>query len=78
MDGIFYRRPKPDQPPFVEQGQRIRRGDTVGLIEVMKTFYPVVFEGELEEAEVGEVVAEDGREIQLGQRILALIPRGGG
>ena len=44
IPGIFYRRPAPDQPAFKNDGDAIARGDTVGLIEVMKTFTPVVAE----------------------------------
>ncbi len=41
LPGTFYRRPSPDQPPFKEIGDPVVPGDTVGLIEVMKTFMPV-------------------------------------
>ena len=41
LPGTFYRRPAPDQPPFKAEGDPIAAGDTVGLIEVMKTFNPV-------------------------------------
>lgn len=44
IPGIFYRRPAPDQPPFKEDGAAVAIGDTIGLIEVMKTFTPVVAE----------------------------------
>jgi acetyl-CoA carboxylase biotin carboxyl carrier protein len=44
IPGIFYRRPAPDQPPFKSEGDALAAGDTVGLIEVMKTFTPVVAE----------------------------------
>lgn len=42
LPGTFYRRPTPDQPPFKVEGDAIAPGDTVGLIEVMKTFTPVI------------------------------------
>jgi acetyl-CoA carboxylase biotin carboxyl carrier protein len=41
MAGIFYRRPSPDKPPFVEPGDEVQVGDTVGLIEAMKLFSEV-------------------------------------
>jgi hypothetical protein len=37
-DGVFYRRASPDAKPFVEVGSRIRTGQAIGLVEVMKTF----------------------------------------
>ena len=38
MLGRFYRASSPSNPPFVEIGQKIAAGDTVGVIEVMKLF----------------------------------------
>jgi acetyl-CoA carboxylase biotin carboxyl carrier protein len=39
--GIFYRRPGPDQPPYVEVGDEVRVGDPVCTISVMKMFTEV-------------------------------------
>lgn len=44
LPGVFYRRPAPDQPPFKSDGDTVAVGDTIGLIEVMKTFTAVVAE----------------------------------
>lgn len=41
LPGTFYRRPAPDQPPFVEDGGSVEAGGVIGLIEVMKTFHQV-------------------------------------
>jgi biotin carboxyl carrier protein len=41
LPGVFHRRPSPDEPPFVEEGGSIAAGDTIGLVEVMKSFFPV-------------------------------------
>ena len=41
LPGTFYRKPAPEEPNFVEDGARIAEGDTIGLIEVMKTFHEV-------------------------------------
>jgi acetyl-CoA carboxylase biotin carboxyl carrier protein len=38
MVGTFYRRAAPHDPPFVEVNQRVKRGDPLCLIEVMKLF----------------------------------------
>ena len=51
IPGTFYRRPAPDQPVFASEGAAVAAGDTVGLIEVMKTFTPVTAE------EAGTIVA---------------------
>ncbi len=38
LPGVFYRRPSPDQPPFVEVGDSVTETTTIGLVEVMKQF----------------------------------------
>jgi acetyl-CoA carboxylase biotin carboxyl carrier protein len=38
LPGIFYRRPAPDKPPYKSEGDRVKEGDTIGLVEVMKQF----------------------------------------
>lgn len=45
MDGMFYLSPTPNDPPFVKIGDEIAPGQTVGLIEVMKSFYPLIYKG---------------------------------
>lgn len=51
IPGTFYRRPAPDQPAFKSEGDAVAVGETVGLIEVMKSFMPV------EAEEAGKIVA---------------------
>ncbi len=34
--GTFYEAPAPDQPPFVREGQQVKQGDTLFIIEAMK------------------------------------------
>ncbi|MDQ0390374.1 acetyl-CoA carboxylase [Rhodopseudomonas palustris] len=41
MPGTFYRSSGPDQPPFKADGDTVTSADTIGLIEVMKTFHTV-------------------------------------
>ena len=38
MVGTFYRRPSPDEPPYVEVGSEVEADTPVGLIEVMKLY----------------------------------------
>jgi biotin carboxyl carrier protein len=44
LPGTFYHKPAPDQPAFKSAGAAVAAGDTIGLIEVMKTFTPVLAE----------------------------------
>ena len=45
MSGRFYVRSGPGKPPFLTEGQSIKAGDSVCLLEVMKTFNRVTFGG---------------------------------
>jgi biotin carboxyl carrier protein len=44
LPGTFYHKAAPDQPAFKSSGDAVASGDTIGLIEVMKTFTPVFAE----------------------------------
>lgn len=41
IPGVFYRRPDPASPFFVEEGDVVDAGAVVGLVEVMKQFHEV-------------------------------------
>jgi acetyl-CoA carboxylase biotin carboxyl carrier protein len=73
-DGVYYRSATPGGKPYVVPGDRIVAGQVVGLIEVMKTFNPIVFEGAgvSDEAVVAVIVAADGEEVRAGSAILEL------
>lgn len=45
MDGMIYLSPSPQSPAFVAIGDEIKPGQTIGLIEVMKCFYPFKYQG---------------------------------
>lgn len=70
--GRYYRRPGPEKPAFVELGARVEAGQTVGLLEVMKTFTRIHYGGAglPERAVVVELVAEDGAEVEEGAVLL--------
>lgn len=38
LPGVFYRRPAPGEPPFVNEGDSVEAGQVVGLVEIMKQF----------------------------------------
>ena len=76
MSGRFYQRPSPDKPVFVKAGDVIQKGQAIGLLEVMKTFNRVLYEGDElpDTAKVVEVVPADGDDINRGDAILILSP----
>lgn len=40
--GTFYRAPSPDSEPFVQVGQKVKAGETIGMIEAMKMMNDIV------------------------------------
>ena len=70
LDGQFYLRPSPDAPPFVTPGQRVEPGATIGLIEVMKFYYPVRYEGS-EPFTAGDYLLPNASPVSAGQGLIA-------
>jgi acetyl-CoA carboxylase biotin carboxyl carrier protein len=66
---MFYRRPRPDAPAYVEVGQTVEAGATLALVEVMKCFSAITYgePGLPPRAEVVEARAADGDEVQAEQ-----------
>jgi len=76
-DGIFYRRPGPDEPSYVEEGQTVDRGKVLGLVEVMKCFNQITY-GDTTlppKARVERILPEDNAEVKLGQVLFVVDPR---
>jgi acetyl-CoA carboxylase biotin carboxyl carrier protein len=65
--GIYYRAPKPGEPPFVEVGDRVQADTIIGIIEVMKLMNTV------RAGVAGQIVAlsaPNGELVEYGQTIL--------
>ena len=41
ISGTFYRRPSPEDPPFIEEGDKVKPGQVVCIVESMKIFNEV-------------------------------------
>ena len=41
MSGVFYRTPSPENPPYVEVGDEVKKKQVLGLLETMKVFQKV-------------------------------------
>ena len=70
--GVFYRRPAPDKPAFVEVGAEVGADDPVCIIDVMKMFsrVPAGVAGR-----VAEILVQDGQLVEHGQVLMRLEPR---
>jgi acetyl-CoA carboxylase biotin carboxyl carrier protein len=71
MFGIFHRAPSPDSPPYVQPGGQVRAGDTLCLIEAMKSFSAVAAD---RDGTVSAILAENGQEVEPGQVLIQIGP----
>lgn len=78
MGGRYYNRPRPSEPPFVSVGSVIEEGQTVALIEVMKTFNRVNYNPSEHSlpvrARIRAILAQEDADVTLGQPLLELEP----
>jgi acetyl-CoA carboxylase biotin carboxyl carrier protein len=69
MVGTFYIASSPEAPPFVKVGQRVKQGETLGVIEAMKMF------NQIESDEAGIVVAilvENGQPVEFDEPMFVI------
>ena len=69
--GIFYRAPKPGEPPFVEVGSRVAEDTVIGIIELMKLMNSVRAGVR---GEVVEILAENGALVEYDEILLRVRP----
>jgi acetyl-CoA carboxylase biotin carboxyl carrier protein len=69
MPGTFYRRPDPESDFYVEEGDQVSAGDTLGLIEVMKSFHEVKAE---EEGTIARFLVENEEAVDAGQDLVEM------
>jgi len=72
MVGTFYRSPEPGAEPFVEVGSRVKKGDVICLIEVMKLINSIVAE---EDGEIIEILVDNGGVVEFGQHLMIMRSR---
>ena len=69
MVGIIYLTPKPSSPPFVKKGQKVKKGDTICLIEAMKTFNEIKSD---KDGLVKNILINNGEAIEFGQPLFEI------
>ena len=67
--GTAYHAPEPGAKKFVEVGKKIKKGDTVMIVEAMKTMNHVPSSAD---GVVKEICVEDGQPVEFGQTIIIL------
>ena len=67
--GTAYHAPEPGAKKFIEVGKKIKKGDTVMIVEAMKTMNHVP---STSDGTVKEICVEDGQPVEFGQTIIIL------
>ncbi|HUT85973.1 MAG TPA: biotin/lipoyl-containing protein [Elusimicrobiales bacterium] len=67
--GIFYRGPSPSSPPFVREGESVKVGQVLCLIESMKVFNEVKADCS---CSIEKVLVENGKPVKLGHPLFAI------
>jgi biotin carboxyl carrier protein len=71
LPGTFYRQPSPEADSYVKEGDSVKQGDVVGLIEIMKTFHEIRSDTD---GVVARFLVENEELVDAGQDIIALEP----
>lgn len=69
MVGVFYAAPSPGAEPFVHVGSKVKKGDTLCVIEAMKLMNEVVAE---QDGEVVDICVSDGELVEFGCTLMKL------
>jgi acetyl-CoA carboxylase biotin carboxyl carrier protein len=69
MVGTVYVSPEPGKPPFVKIGDTIRQGDTLLIVEAMKTMNPIIAP---RAGVVQEICVQDAQPVEFGQALMVL------
>ena len=67
--GTAYLAPEPGRKKFIEVGKKIKKGDTIMIVEAMKTMNHIPSSSD---GVVKEISVEDGQPVEFGQKIAVL------
>lgn len=71
MVGTFYRAPSPDDPPFIEVGDSVKKGQVVCIVEAMKLMNEIEAEAN---GVVSEILVQNGEPVEFGQVLIRINP----
>ncbi len=72
--GTFYMAPEPGAAPFVAEGDLVRAGQQVGIVEAMKLMIPIEAE---RDGQVVAVLAANGSAVEYGERLFTFATTSG-
>lgn len=67
--GIFFRGASPSAPPFVREGEKVKAGDPICLIEAMKVFNEVKAN---QDCVIKKVLVDNGQPVKPGDALFAI------
>ena len=71
MVGTFYRAPKPDAPPFVAEGDVVKEGQVICIVEAMKLMNEI--EAKVA-GRIAKIMVENGQPVEFGQPLFLVDP----
>ena len=69
MVGTAYLQPAPEAPPFVQPGDKVKKGQTLLIVEAMKTMNPIQSP---RDGVVAEVLVGDAQPVEFGEPLILL------
>jgi len=72
MVGTFYRASAPDAPPFVREGDLVKEGQTLCIIEAMKLMNEIEAKAP---GRIAKILVENGQPVEYGQPLFLVEPR---
>lgn len=67
MVGTFYRCPSPNADPYIKAGDKIKKGQVIGIVEAMKIMNEI--EAEFD-CKVIEIIADDAQPVEFGSKLI--------
>ncbi|MDL2218385.1 acetyl-CoA carboxylase biotin carboxyl carrier protein [Christensenellaceae bacterium OttesenSCG-928-M15] len=68
--GVFYAAPAPDQPPFVQVGDVVKKGDILCIVEAMKVMNEITAESG---GQIVDICVQNGDVVEFGQTLFKLV-----
>ena len=70
MVGTFYRASAPGAKPLVTEGQKVRKGDTVCIVEAMKMMNQIEAD---KDGTIQDILVEDGQPVEFDQPLVTIV-----
>lgn len=71
MVGTYYSAPAPGEPDFIQKGDRVRKGQTLCILEAMKLMNEI--EAEVE-GQIAEILVSNSESVEFGQVLIRINP----